>query len=221
MKPMLNLLIFVLSVQWATTTQAQTTLEHLDFDAKAIPAGIEYKGNISDGKHWKDANGENYILLTRSDDLIKKMDDGKTSKSALVSAVHYARQQDGTYRLIRKLHDFVRNCTARTMIVNHIQNSLSVTDLDANGKAEIIFLYKTACGSDETVIPNIHLTLLENGEKYPMRGTMSYQMRGRGEGEPVRMQIGDQSVGAEFENAPSLFLEYAHKHWNTFAVEER
>ena len=66
-----------------------------------------------------------------------------------------------------------------------------------------------------------HVTICGIPDRDPMRGTMSYQMRGRGEGEPVRMQIGDQSVGAEFENAPSLFLEYAHKHWNTFAVEER
>lgn len=222
MKPFLSLFLFVFAAQCLVMAQDQTPkIEMLAFDAANIPSEIEFKGNVVTGQHWKDANGENYIVLTRSKDLVKTLEDGTVSKSALVSAVHYTRQDDGAFRLMRKLHDFVKNCTENTMIVDHIENSLSVSDLDGNGKAEIIFLYKTACGSDETVVPNVHLTLLENGEKYPMRGNMSYKMAGRGEGEAMNMQIGDKTVGAEFENAPESFLEHAKNQWNEFAVEER
>ncbi|MCH2044639.1 MAG: hypothetical protein MK212_11025 [Saprospiraceae bacterium] len=220
MKPFLSLFLLLLTTQCILVAQDQIPkIEMLTFDVASIPAQIEFKGDIITGKHWKDANGENYVILTRSKDLIKTLENGAISKSALVSAVHYARQQDGAFRLIRKLNDFVKNCTENTMIADHIENSLSITDLDGNAKAEIVFLYKTACGSDETVVPNVHLVLLENGEKYPMRGNMSYEMTGRGEA--VSMQIGNQSVGAEFDNAPEAFLEHAKKQWKQFAVEQR
>jgi hypothetical protein len=107
---------------------------------------------------------------------------------------------------LKETIDFVKDCEF-DILVSHELDAISLTDIDENKIAEITFIYRTSCTSD--VSPSTQkLIMLENGNKYPMRGTTRVMEMG-----------GEFQVGEEFESAPEGFQAHAEKIWSEHLLE--
>ena len=111
-----------------------------------------------------DKNGLNYIIATTEENV----KDDYTTKRLWVE--HFAESTSKDPKLLREITDFERDCPVDNQM-HLFADSFSITDLDKNGYAEIIFLYKTGCKGD--VSPSgLKLMVLENGNKAAIRGKM-------------------------------------------------
>jgi len=157
---------------------------------------LKYNGKIVHQRIWQDANGENIALFTR--------------KKNELFAYHYAVNSNVAKEL-RKVYDFEKQCEF-DLFLEFIENSIQVTDLDNNNFGELTFAYKKACISD--VSPkDLKLLMLENGNKFIIRGTTLIEMPGA--------KIDDtKKVDASFDNAPASFLTHAVSVWDKVKNEK-
>ena len=152
---------------------------------------LDYDGKIVNKKFWQDANGENMVLFT------KKADE--------LFIYHYAHMGDKV-KLLRKVYDFEKDCDY-DLTLAFIDNSIKVTDLDDNNFGELTFAYKKACISDVSPL-DLKLIMLENGNKFIIRGTTSIDKPG------IKVD-GTKNVDASFNNSPEVFLSNANKIWES------
>ena len=161
----------------------------------------DYDGKVIHGEAWEDANGKNFVIFTN-----KKIEHKQPSRSIYLYAYHYADKGDG-YKLMRKIQDHEEKCDL-AMHAEFRLKTLEITDLDKDNKAEITFVYRLGCNGDPTPVP-MKLMMLEDGEKYAIRGTTLVKMG------PEHSYGGEMNVDASFKNAPDGFLEHAKKIWNS------
>ncbi|TPN82164.1 M949_RS01915 family surface polysaccharide biosynthesis protein [Aquimarina algicola] len=151
---------------------------------------LDVKGDIVTKKFWKDSKGENIVLFSKKDHEI--------------FVYHYAIEPDST-KLIRRIYDFTEEGCEYDLFADFIDESITITDLDKNGLGEITFAYKLACISDVSPL-TLKLLMLENGEKYIIRGNTLINMGNEVFG-------GDKNIDPSFEKASPLFLQHANKIW--------
>ena len=156
---------------------------------------LDYDGKIVNKKKWQDSNGENIVLFTQNENEL--------------FVYHYAINADNV-KLMRKVNDFEKACEY-DLVLNFIENSIKVTDIDNNNFGEVTFAYKKACISD--VSPkNLKLLMLENGNKYIIRGSTSIDM-------PGYKIDGSKKVDSSFNGAPANFLSHANEIWSKISKE--
>jgi len=177
--------------------------------AGELPVGVDYEGNLVAARRWEDGQGTNYVLLTRTEDLgtPSPHQSGLEVYSAWLYGYHY-RQRDSGFELLRRIKDFVMECDLDLML-EHIPDSLAITDLDGDGLSEVTFLYELACRGDVSP-PTLKLMMLEDGEKYAIRGTSIVDV---GNGERYG---GAKGFGEEFVSAPAALRDFASRHWDRF-----
>jgi len=183
-------------------------LSKADLAARAVA----YKGRVVNSLSWADNNGENLIILTQTNLVVNKDEDDRRDQE--LYAYHYANKNGATYQLLRKIYDFTKGCPV-DITLQHVAQSLTVTDLDKNGYAEVTFLYTNGCRGDVSN-DELKLMMLENGQKYAIRGTtMLYR-----NGEPVEgyNEGASKTVDVAFNKAPTVLLNYANKQWNKFKI---
>jgi hypothetical protein len=187
--------------------------EMLVFDKSDLPSDIKYAGNIVTGKRWKDKNGENILILTKTkikDKKVKQSDFDDSVRECELYGYHYV-STGGAYSLLWKINDLVNDCPL-DLTLDFIPGSLTITDLNNNGIAESTFLYKMACKGD--VSPSeLKLMMHENDSKYALRGDMLIKIEGFTEG-------GNYKVDKSFDTAPDGFLDYAKSQWKEFKLEK-
>lgn len=186
--------------------------EMKDIKVMDIPSGIEYKGVIQASDTWEDKNGTNYIIISMPGEYVsKKATDqyGTDATSSYIYGYHYVKQGN-SYKLLRKITDFELNCEF-DLALFYVSGSLEITDLDNDGYNEVSFIYQKTCTSDLSPY-DMKLMLLENGNKYPVRGQSAIDYGG---GEILG---GDKKFGSEFDKAPASFRNFAEKQWNKFKV---
>ena len=191
---------------------AITEVEMLVFDKSNLPPGIKYDGNVVTGKRWNDKNGENILILTKTnlkEKKVRKSGYEETDLECELYGYHYV-SSGGSYSLLWKIQDFVKECWF-DLTLDFIPGSLSITDLNENGIAESTFLYKMSCRSD--VSPSeLKLMMHENDVKYALRGEMLIKMEGFTAG-------GNYKVDKSFDSAPDGFLDYAKSQWKEYRLE--
>ncbi|MDD5360694.1 MAG: hypothetical protein PHN88_01070 [Ignavibacteria bacterium] len=187
-------------------------IEILNFDKSGLPSDIKYSGNIITGKRWKDKNGENILVITRTKDSQKKSkqsDFEEYVREANLYAYHYTGSGN-SFSLLWKVNDLVENC-GFDLTLDYISGSLSITDINKNGIAESTFMYRLTCRSD--VSPStLKLIMHEGDNKYALRGYSLITLNGMNEG-------GDYTVDKSFDSAPDGFLDYAKTQWKGFRLE--
>lgn len=186
--------------------------ENLDYDIhltsiekNKIPEECDYEGKVFDVNSWSDANGLNYFIRSISEFEEENLEDGAVLVSQNLYAYHYI-QKGNTFELKREVTDFVKDCEF-DVIVSHVPTAIELKDINKDNIGEISFVYRLACTSDVSS-SNQKLVMLENGEKYILRGYTEVY----GEG-------GDFEIGEEFNNAPEGFLEQAKKMWEEHRTE--
>ena len=153
-------------------------------------AELNYKGKIVHKKFWLDSKGENIVLFTK--------------EAHEIFAYHYVIKS-GNIRLLREVYDFSEEGCEYDLFADFIEKSITVSDLDNNDIGEITFAYKLACISDVSPL-GLKLLILENGNKYIIRGSTKISM-----GDFIIG--GDKEIDPSFKKAPSNFLEHANKIW--------
>jgi len=171
-----------------------------------LPKELKIQGNVLDYKVWKDKNGVNYAVITLTD-IIQNDNEEYTNT---IFGYHFVKKSDKTYQLKRKIQDFFtcefEDCKEGLSL--H-KDSFTITDLDTNGYGEIAFIYQFYCSMDLSWA-NAKLMLLENGEKYPIRGNTYVEDYGELEGNGLKI------IGKEFDSANKEFKEYASELWDRF-----
>lgn len=190
-------------------SQAQLRTEKLS--KPALPKAFKYKGGIVDGLTWTDSIGKHFVILTETGPFV-----GKNQKSEITDcegacqdaelyAYHYVKTKDSSYQLWQ-LTDFERTC-AFDVTASFAKESLSVTDFDRDGLAEVWLVYKTTCTSD--VSPRtMKLLMYEEKNKYVARGTSKVKP---GSGGVVG---GSMQLDAAFQGGPPIFKTFATRLWN-------
>jgi len=156
------------------------------------------KGNIKQFMRWTDHLGDNYLLLTVTNEIKSS---AKTSDKELYG-YHFIRKDS----LVWQLTDFEKGCSFDN-IVEFRNGATKITDLDKNGLSEIWIMYSLACTSD--VSPRVlKLIMYQGNKKYAIRGTS----------QPARNMMDEKNGGKytlskEFESLPQPFKDFAQKLW--------
>ncbi|MCI4668125.1 MAG: hypothetical protein MRZ79_08180 [Bacteroidia bacterium] len=169
---------------------------------EAIPAIIKGELKVKkalESASWLDGNGENYFGIFLEEDKAKTL--------TRIQAFHAADMGKGKFRVLKRVIDFVEDCEF-DLILDMIPGSLTVTDLDSNRYGEITFLYQMGCVSDVSPL-DAKLMLLENGEKYAIRGSTSLRMGGMD-------MSGKKKLSDNFEEAHMALQTYAKAQWDRF-----
>ncbi|MEL7341037.1 MAG: hypothetical protein AAGM67_11160, partial [Bacteroidota bacterium] len=194
---MLLLVVLLLTACTSSETEPETpqeqNLETMQEEAimgiKIIEAAdfevgkLSYDGQIVDKRAWLDAQGENIVLFT--------------TKEEELFVYHYVVKADSA-RLLRRIYDLEKDCDFdRTL--EFVDASIGVSDLNEDNLGEITFAYRKACVSDVSPL-ELKLLMLENGEKYIIRGHTLITFGEESIG-------GDKEVDVSFEVASKVFLE--------------
>ncbi|AWI25392.1 M949_RS01915 family surface polysaccharide biosynthesis protein [Flavobacterium pallidum] len=171
-----------------------------DIWQKDLPKGFSFSGQFVKGLQWKDAHGDNMLLLTETG--IYKSGD---NKNAEVFAYHFL---NGAADPDWKVYDFEKGCPL-DVEASFIDRAIAVTDLDGDKTTEIWLVYKMACRGD--ISPRaMKIVIYEGQQKYAMRGE-------------ERLIMGDQVTGGEYEfdaafnTLPQKIKDYAVKQWKRYA----
>jgi hypothetical protein len=160
--------------------------------------GVEVVKSIQ----FNDKNGLNYVIATTEENT----KDDYTTKKLWVE--HFVESTSKEPKLLREITDFERDCPVDNQL-SLITDSFTVSDLDKNGYAEIIFLYKTGCKGD--VSPSgLKMMVLENGNKAAVRGKMVIK-----EFKTPREMTPD----AAFKKLPKVIQDKANSTWGKFENE--
>ncbi len=178
-----------------------------------VPAAAAHRGKVEGARRWTDRNGENLILLTRTDQVTtpNPLEGGDPYRAREIYAYHYVREGAG-YRLLWQTIDFVRECPL-DLALDYAPGSLQVTDVDADGIAETSFVYRLACqgGVDPS---DLKLILHEGAAKYAIRGTTDLRHLAPGYPAP------EMRVDAALQRVPVL-RAFAERQWRRFVQEHR
>lgn len=185
------------------------SLEILQFDKSIINKLDGIEGDFLYGYKWKDKMGFNQLIFTTEDKFVEWEDNeyGMGDNYTLLKVYHFAGTEDN-YSLVRLVQDGATKCPSEPFSLENefYEKSISITDLNENGYAEITFMYWMLCASELTPVPT-KLIMLENNEKFAIRGD-SY--------------IPDFKMGGEknldLGNADQVLKDYASKTWDKFCT---
>jgi len=205
----LFILVFV------TKTYAQTNVHAGSQDSASFKTKV--KGTIKQFLRWTDRLGDNYLVLTETDEtetpagaIKSKVDcaDGCTDKE--LYAYHFA----GKDSLLWKLNDFVKTCNFDN-IAEFRNGATKITDLDKNGLAEIWIMYSMTCTSD--VSPRtLKLIMYQGNKKYAIRGTSQPSPKMKDE------KYGGKFIpDKEFQTLPQSMKDFAQKLWTQYLYDFR
>lgn len=186
-------------------------IELLKFDKNVLDPGIRYVGQIVDGARWRDANGENVLVVTQTGNYpTRTMGLKPGAQDAKLCTYHYILQ-DGRVTLNQGLADGATGWSG-DLHVALIPNSIAVTDLDWDGVAEAIAVYKIACRVlDGPASIRLKLVMHEGKERCIASGSQGFPSRGI----KAEMKLDDL-----LKKADPAVRAHVTKHWKRFAKEE-
>jgi hypothetical protein len=168
----------------------------------AVPATLKHSGRVVQALRYTDRTGTYTVLATeiapRPDPSPKEMGD---SQRADLYAYQYPAAGPGP---TWQVHDFVDDCPL-DLEARFLPKSLTVTDLDQDGTAEVWLVYRTTCRGD--VSPSTQKIIMYEGpRKYAVRGTSRITLGGTSDG-------GTYTLDAALQAAPATFRQHATQLW--------
>ncbi|OKS87453.1 hypothetical protein RG47T_2914 [Mucilaginibacter polytrichastri] len=174
-----------------------------------LPKNISFQGKSVQSVKYQDNTGSYLAIITQTGIQPQKGDD--EFKQAHLYGYVYQLREVGAPVLLWQLHDMVTDCSL-DMVANFIPGSLTITDLDKNGKAEVWVAYRLSCRGD--ISPSdFKIIMHEGATKYAMRGISMIKV-----GNAIQHD-GGVITSDEFKKAPLSFKVYAGKLWNKYVLE--
>ncbi|MEL6971083.1 MAG: hypothetical protein AAFZ63_17560 [Bacteroidota bacterium] len=172
--------------------QVFTIINKCEFDLSQFT----YEGELGTQKCWLDAKGENIVLFSGQEDLVKG--------EATVYIYHYLLN-DGQATLLKDLKVTVDECADADLFLDFNEQAFAITDLDEDNIGEITFAYRMACVTD--VSPHdLVLHLFEDGQDYSLVGNTNVRVG-------AEERIGGDVNETHFDSAPASFLTHANDIW--------
>ena len=176
-------------------------------DTISLPA---IEGDFQFGYQWNDSLGSNLIVFTLNKTFTKDKNVTELTTGehrVYFHAYHFLGEKQN--ELIRHYTDQTELCKSpqSTLQYNYIKESVSFTDLNNNGIAEITFMHQYNCSSKESPL-NTKLTLMENDSIYSISGNSFL--------EDKYPNSGIKEFDSSFESAPSALKKHANEVWETF-----
>jgi hypothetical protein len=217
-----NLLFFVLAILMFSCQNSNKenslnenggdsqTFQMLTFSKDVLKKLSNIEGDFLYGFSWIDKAGVNQLLFTKAVKFVQMRgeEQGIGDEFGYLKAYHFAGENDN-YKLIRMIQDGnSQGCSSPPFAIDldFYEKSISITDLDENGYAEVVFMYYILCASEICPVPT-KLMLLENGEKHAIRGD-SYI---------AEINIGgEKNTDASFKKLNPKIQDLANQTWEKF-----
>jgi len=165
-----------------------------------VPGAALAVGKLHTALRWRDGAGDNLLVMAKLDI--------PSDASEFVRIDHF-RETPAGLTLVRSVRDGGQCLDDGG--VDYRDQAIGLTDVDADGIGEITFAYRLICTTD--VSPGeVKLLLLENGDKYILRGIERLTEDGQ--------KLGGQFTPDGFGAAPAGFLEHAHVVWERIIDRE-
>jgi hypothetical protein len=176
----------------------------------AVPAALRHEGRVKQALRYTDRTGTYCVLTTETGPVPATNPDN--GQRADVYAYQYLMPSAGAPTLSWQVHDFVPDCPL-DLEARFLPGSLTVTDLDQNGTAEVWVVYRTTCRGD--VSPSTQKIIMREGaKKYAVRGNSRIQIGAK------QFEGGDYQLDAAFQTAPAAFRQQAVKLWQRYMSEK-
>jgi hypothetical protein len=168
---------------------------------------LEHDARTVHAVRWRDRLGDHTLLLdeTGALDPVDPSPGDEDSRHASVFAYEYL-EAGGSTKRVWKLEDHVGACPV-DLWAAFVPGSVTITDLDHDGEAEVTFQYTLACrgGMDPA---SRKLILREGADKYAIRGTDRHPA--------YDPQYVTREPDPAFARAPPAFLKHALAQWEAF-----
>jgi len=175
----------------------------------ALPKSIRYQGKLVQALQFQDNTGTYITLTTATGEQPQKGDD--EFRQAQLYGYLYQLKANGQTTRNWQLHDLMSDCNL-DLVAEFVPGSLSITDLNKDGKAEIWVAYRLACNGD--ISPSeLKVVMHEGTTKYAKRGIGKIKI-----GNAIQPD-GGEITSDEFKKAPLSFKQYAGKLWNKYLME--
>ncbi len=164
---------------------------------------------------FSDRDAEHQVTITEAlSDKVQKLDGWV--RSATLTVVSEARTTPkAKWATMWTAKDFVKDCEF-DLTLGVIDDSIEVTDIDDNGRAEVSFMYRLGCRSD--VSPTtLKLLMYQGTSKWALRGTSKVKV-GVENGKPQYVG-GEVTIDGAFKNNPTLLRE-AMAQWQRNVQEK-
>lgn len=148
------------------SSESESGIRFSNFD-KSMASLLKVEGEIVAGRVWTDANGENVLVLSQIKEDSFSNEEGPSSLTRLL-AKHFVNEA-GDYRVVSEIEEVESDCGFDNRAA-FSATLLAVTDLDKNGLAEIIVVYRLGCSS-ELSPDQLRLVMFENGKMHKISGT--------------------------------------------------
>ena len=197
LKTILLFLLFIQSIFLYGQKKYTTTKLKIE----SIPKEIKYTGKIIDAITWEDGLGKNLVITNETKSVLINFAQ-KEEYRFEIYAYHYLLINNKP-KFVWKIYDYVSGCLSDVQN-EFINNTLSVTDLNNDGIAEIWVMYIIDCHGD--VSPDhMKIIMYQGNQKYAMRGLNKVELHDE--------DGGQYTFDKEFLKAPKAFKDYAIKLW--------
>ncbi len=191
-------------------SSSSSSFEKLTFDKSVVKNLSNIEGELQYGFSWKDKAGVNQLLFTKDIKFVqsKGEEDGMGDIFGYLKAYHFTGENNN-YKLIRMIQDGnSQGCSSPPfgLDFDFYEKSISITDLDNNGYGEVIFMYYVLCASELSPVPT-KLMLLENGEKYAIRGDSYIADFNIG---------GEKNMDASIRKLDTKIQDFVNQTWEQF-----
>lgn len=179
-------------------------------EARSLPRGAVFRGDLVAAREWTDRAGHNILLLTRTPEFTSRgeCDSSLPCRDQELYAYHYVLGPGG-YSLLWTVTDFVRECDL-DMAVAFEPRSIAITDLDRDGVGETGFMYVLGCAGGVDPL-TMKLIMHEGTTKYAIRGSTDLAA------EYGPWAAGRMVVDAALSGAPPAFQTFAVQQWKRFS----
>ena len=195
----------------ADTKQETILLQKLTSDA--IPGEIGYQGDLVEGYRYTDKMGDNIVICTETGVMVwDEPEDGLVLSNSVLYAYHFLKKGND-WEEIWKVYDMEFECV-NYPVAEFVKGSLSITDLNNDGVAEIWIMYIKSCKGD--VSPDaMFLRMYDNEEIYTMTGENRIKIS---DGDSETVWGGEYTMDDRFlnRNTPAKFVEYAKEMWGKY-----
>ena len=190
-----------------------TSTKAMAFNIESFYNDNNYKmqGNIWKKKAFIDDLGENFIFLNKTSLYKSRPDGDEVCTNKDIFAYAYRSQPGERPKLLWKMTDFIHDCIASAECT-FSNDSPIVTDLNNNGIKEVWLITYLGCRGDVSPL-QMKILMYENGKKYALRGLTFLHVDGTDMG-------GTYKKDPAFDNAPKIFLDFAHKLWQKHKMAE-
>lgn len=170
---------------------------------------VPYYGMFIDGMKWKDTKGNHVVFYTTTGLYESREEDPGDGISSEIYAYYYTYKDNPNHtKRVWSFHETELNCPLATLL-EFIDDSFRVTDLNNDGTAEIWLVYRGGCMGDITPWP-MSIVMYDGIKEYKMSGDVKIILGG---GEEAG---GEYQFDKQFQSAPDTFRKYASELWKHY-----